>query len=70
MRSLYPPLVAGFLIVWRKHMERAAELFSPWYPLFIGIVEALIGAASMYFSLISRINIVVEQKLNDGPVRT
>jgi len=46
-------------------MERAAELFSPWYPLFIGIVGALIGAASMYFSLINRINIVVEQKLND-----
>ena len=31
----------------------------------IGIVGALIGAASMYFSLINRINTVVEEKLSN-----
>jgi hypothetical protein len=46
-------------------MERAADFFSPWYPLFIGIVGAIIGAASMYFSLVNRINTVVELKLSD-----
>jgi hypothetical protein len=57
-------------------MEKAADLFGPRYPLIIGIIGvlsgiigtligALIGAAGMYFSLITRINAVVEEKLNN-----
>jgi hypothetical protein len=65
MRLLYPPLVAGCLIVGRKHMERLAELYSPWYPLIFSFIGALFGSASMYFGLIGQINKVIEQKLND-----
>ena len=46
-------------------MERMVELFSPWYPLFVGIVGAIIGSTTMYFTLVTQINRIVEQKLND-----